>query len=481
MLSTKSDGTCCPAAPSSYLFSRHCRPCRSTAVPHRPVPIPVSLCSSSRRPRPFVTIRSRKGLPQSSSSGPSTALQWTAPKRWRGSATPTSLDTRPSYSSTRPETSSTPNRRRPSSDTSDPAAASSASTRRATPSIDGRGTAGSSAPGSRATPRSSARRSISQIPTIPRRKACPAHGSAPTNGTISAATRGARWRFWRPSTRPLTPAARWAPTIRSHGARRWMGAAAGIPRWATPRNPIPSRCFAFTCWAGSKAPRASPVPARLISGRVSADEASARLAIGETVLNGDADQIGGARHPQLGFDLATIIRGGLVTNAERVGDLGEAAALRQKTQDFQIARGKVFERLRRGSDIREHQFLGNLALDIGAAAGDASDCFEKLVRRDVLADIARCSRLQRAHDVDRVVVHAEDQNTRLGIHNLQARDDLETANVGQVQIEDDEVGPLSPKNAQRLFSARRLLNLRCQLGAEQSSQSGSDYRVIVDD
>jgi hypothetical protein len=57
------------------------------------------------------------------------------------------------------------------------------------------------------------------------------------------------------------------------------------------------------------------------------------------VLNGDADQIGGALRPQLGFDLAAVVRSGLVADAECVGDLAEAAALRQQPQDFEIARG----------------------------------------------------------------------------------------------------------------------------------------------
>jgi hypothetical protein len=58
---------------------------------------------------------------------------------------------------------------------------------------------------------------------------------------------------------------------------------------------------------------------------------------------------------------------------------------------------------------------------------------------------------------------------------------LRTTEIGQIQIQDDEVGAASPESAQRLFSARRLPNLRCRLGGEQSSQSGADYRVIIDD
>src|SRR5205085_2163828 len=84
----------------------------------------------------------------------------------------------------------------------------------------------------------------------------------------------------------------------------------------------------------------------------------------------------------------------------------------------------------------------------------------KLLRRDGLADIAGCPRLQRARHMDSVVVHAEDQNTRFRINDLQARDDLDTADIGQVQIENDEVGAISPESAQRLFSARRLLHDR---------------------
>src|ERR1700746_2970037 len=66
---------------------------------------------------------------------------------------------------------------------------------------------------------------------------------------------------------------------------------------------------------------------------------TAGIAIGQTVLNGDADQIGGALRPQLGFDLAAVVRSGLVADAECGGDLAEAAALRQQPQDFEITRG----------------------------------------------------------------------------------------------------------------------------------------------
>src|SRR6266480_3687415 len=199
------------------------------------------------------------------------------------------------------------------------------------------------------------------------------------------------------------------------------------------------------------------------------------------MLHRDADEIGGAPRPQLGFDLAAVVGGGLIADPERVGDLDEITALRQQPQDFEIARGEGVERVRRGADIRKHQFLGDLALDIGATAGDASDCSKKLVRRDVLTDIPGRPGLQRARHMDRILVHAEHENPHRGVDGLQPSDDFETANIGQVQIEDDQIWALSPGSAQRLSSARRLPNLRRRLGAKQSPQSGPDDRMIIDD
>jgi hypothetical protein len=68
-------------------------------------------------------------------------------------------------------------------------------------------------------PRFSRRRSRSKIPPIRRRGTCRWSGSAPTNGTISAATPAAPYTSWQRSTRRAIPAARWAPTIRSRGVR----------------------------------------------------------------------------------------------------------------------------------------------------------------------------------------------------------------------------------------------------------------------
>src|SRR5262249_42225060 len=205
------------------------------------------------------------------------------------------------------------------------------------------------------------------------------------------------------------------------------------------------------------------------------------ITIGQAVLNGNADQIGSASRMQLGFNLATVVRNGLVADAESVGDLGEAAALRQQTQNFKVARGEVFKRVERISDIRKHQFFCNFPFDIGATPGDPSDCLEKLVRRNALADISCRTSLYCARRMERVVMHAEHQNARLGIRYLQAPDNLETADVGQVKIKDNKVRVVSSESIQRLLCVRRLPDLGVLLRGNQSPQSGPDDRVIVDD
>jgi hypothetical protein len=74
-----------------------------------------------------------------------------------------------------------------------------------------------------------------------------------------------------------------------------------------------------------------------IAGLASEHSETTGIAIGQTMPNDYADQIGSTPGPQPGLDLAAVVHGGPVADAERVGDLGEAAALRQQTEDFEIA------------------------------------------------------------------------------------------------------------------------------------------------
>ena len=68
-----------------------------------------------------------------------------------------------------------------------------------------------------------------------------------------------------------------------------------------------------------------------------------------------------------------------------------------------------------------------------------------------------------------------------GSADLQARNHLYSAEAGQIQIENDQGGPLFSERIQGLSSVGRFANFGGWLDGEQSPQPGSDDRVIVDD
>jgi hypothetical protein len=70
--------------------------------------------------------------------------------------------------------------------------------------------------------------------------------------------------------------------------------------------------------------------------------------------------------------------------------------------------------------------------------------------------------------MDRVVVHAEDQDTGRRISRLQTPDHFETAHSGQIQVEDDKRWTLVSKSAERLLSIGRLEDFAFRLGGDQS-------------
>src|SRR6267378_358755 len=98
-----------------------------------------------------------------------------------------------------------------------------------------------------------------------------------------------------------------------------------------------------------------------------------------------------------------------------------------------------------------------------------------------LADIAGSSSLQRAGYVDVVVVHAQNQDARLRIRDLQARNHLCSAEAGQIQIENDQGGPLFSECIQSLSSVGRFAEFGGWFEGEQPPQPGAHDRVIVDD
>ena len=132
-----------------------------------------------------------------------------------------------------------------------------------------------------------------------------------------------------------------------------------------------------------------------------------------------------------------------------------------ETQHFEVARGEIVERVHRHPQVREHELPGDV-FDVGCPPATRPHRFEKLLRWCVLADIACSSRLSAGY-VDVVVVHVENQDARLRIRDLQARDHFYSTEAGQIQIENDQGGPCSRSASKASLPS----------AASQSSATGS--------
>ena len=165
------------------------------------------------------------------------------------------------------------------------AAATSACTPPPTPSTTGRSTATWSARTSPRTRRSSRPRSGSRTAATRPPRTCRRPGRAPTSGTTTAPTPAHRRTCSPRSTSRRTPAAAWAATTRSPGARRYDGgrsfytgarphrrqsyARAGLPRPPARRHPVRRRAARRPTAARRPATRRSTTARtdRLVAGR----------------------------------------------------------------------------------------------------------------------------------------------------------------------------------------------------------------------
>src|SRR6516165_3326388 len=79
------------------------------------------------------------------------------------------------------------------------------------------------------------------------------------------------------------------------------------------------------------------------SGRFGATLPRHAIVIDQAGTDGDADEIGGARHAELCLDPTAGVRHCLVADTYRVGDLRQSAACGQLAQDLDIPRRQILE------------------------------------------------------------------------------------------------------------------------------------------
>ena len=84
-------------------------------------------------------------------------------------------------------------------------------------------------------------------------------------------------------------------------------------------------------------------------------------------------------------------------------------------------------------DGEQGEFLRDIGLDIFVPRGDVDDGQRNLIRWRVLRHIAERPYLESASDIDRVVVHAEDEDAGRLVFDNQPPDRLQSADPGQVK------------------------------------------------
>src|SRR5215469_11647930 len=80
-----------------------------------------------------------------------------------------------------------------------------------------------------------------------------------------------------------------------------------------------------------------------------------------------------------------------------------------------------------------------------------------------------------------VVAHAEHQDTRVGIGGFQAPEQFQTAETREIEVQDDQHGPLFAIEAERLLAVGRLPDFDVRFRRQQPPQAGPDDRVVIDD
>jgi hypothetical protein len=185
-----------------------------------------------------------------------------------------------------------------------------------------------------------------------------------------------------------------------------------------------------------------------------------------------------------GQQAGDVVLHGLLGEVELLGDLPVGHALGDEEEDLALLRRELADDVER---LALHLHLlddavGDRGIDERVAAGDQLDAVEQGVALDPLEHVARRAREDGRGDGVRVVVRREDEGPDVRVDRAHLAADVDTGAVGQVRVEDGDVGPQLEDLAQRHGRAARLPDqLELGVGREQARHTPADDLVVVDD
>ena len=198
-------------------------------------------------------------------------------------------------------------------------------------------------------------------------------------------------------------------------------------------------------------------------------------------VDGDPHEVHRAARPELLPELGAVVGDGLVGDAQDVGNFGHGLAPGEKAQDFQFAWRKVGNAARVGPGAQERDLAGHFWMQVAAALGDPAHRFGEQQGIVVLGDIALRAGLDRPRGEHRVVVHAEDDDARVGLSLENAAAEFEAGQARQIQVDQGDVGLVREIGGVAGVPIRRVKHFDGRIGLEQRPATGRHDRMIVDD
>src|SRR5271165_6828998 len=159
----------------------------------------------------------------------------------------------------------------------------------------------------------------------------------------------------------------------------------------------------------------------------------------ELGIDGDAHQVHRAARAQLLLELSAVVGDGLVGDAQDVGDFGHGLALGEKAQDFQFAWRKVGNAARVGPGAQERDLAGHFWMKVAPAFSDPAHRLGEQQGIVVFGDIALGAGLDRPRGEHWIVVHAEDDDARVGLSLENAAAEFEAGQARQIQVDQGDV------------------------------------------
>ena len=129
----------------------------------------------------------------------------------------------------------------------------------------------------------------------------------------------------------------------------------------------------------------------------------------------------------------------------------------------------------------EGEAIGDFRHEEYAAPGDFAHRLEQQIGVVVLGHIALGAGLDGAGGEDRIVVHAEDDDSRSRVFEQDAARQFEAGNAGHCYIDDRDVGPVREEGGEAGLRVARVDDLDIALARQHRRTARNDDGMIVDD